>query len=100
MAGEKECLQPSSILFKDLHYLFLNSHVFRYREPFDTESIDTSIFHSQSCAIMPSDKMKALRFHGQKDIRLENIDVPKCGKGQVKVKSLYFYRESLTMTPA
>jgi len=49
---------------------------------------------------MPSDKMKALRFHGQKDIRLENIDVPKCGKGQVKVKSLYFYRESLTMTPA
>ncbi|KAI9875608.1 MAG: hypothetical protein M1830_008206 [Pleopsidium flavum] len=35
---------------------------------------------------MSSDKMKALRFHGQKDIRLEDIDVPKCGKGQVKVE--------------
>lgn len=29
--------------------------------------------------------MKAVRFHGQKDIRLENIEIPKCGKGQVKV---------------
>lgn len=29
--------------------------------------------------------MKAVRFHGQRDIRLEEIEVPKCGKGQVKV---------------
>lgn len=29
--------------------------------------------------------MKALRFHGQKDIRLEEVEIPKCGKGQVKV---------------
>lgn len=29
--------------------------------------------------------MKALRFHGQKDIRLEDVEVPKCGKGQVMV---------------
>ncbi|CAL8578637.1 hypothetical protein XPA_004403 [Xanthoria parietina] len=33
--------------------------------------------------------MKAVRFHGQKDIRLENIEIPKCGKGQVKVKPAY-----------
>ncbi len=31
--------------------------------------------------------MKALRFHGQKDIRLDEIDIPKCGKGQVKVNT-------------
>lgn len=30
--------------------------------------------------------MKALRFHGQKDIRLEQVEVPKCGKDQVKVR--------------
>lgn len=33
--------------------------------------------------------MKALRFHGQKDIRLEDIEIPSCGKGQVKVKPAY-----------
>ncbi|KAL8695876.1 MAG: hypothetical protein Q9224_003104 [Gallowayella concinna] len=33
--------------------------------------------------------MKALRFHGQKDLRLEKIEVPKCGSGQVKVKPAY-----------
>ncbi|KAL8731168.1 MAG: hypothetical protein Q9166_003575 [cf. Caloplaca sp. 2 TL-2023] len=33
--------------------------------------------------------MKAVRFHGQKDIRLEDVEVPKCGKGQVKVKPAY-----------
>lgn len=30
--------------------------------------------------------MKALRFHGQRDLRLEEIEIPKCGKGQVKVR--------------
>ncbi|KAL8702924.1 MAG: hypothetical protein Q9201_003904 [Fulgogasparrea decipioides] len=33
--------------------------------------------------------MKAVRFHGQKDIRLEQIEVPTCGKGQVMVKPAY-----------
>ncbi|KAL8806064.1 MAG: hypothetical protein Q9182_001596 [Xanthomendoza sp. 2 TL-2023] len=33
--------------------------------------------------------MKALRFHGQKDLRLEEIEEPKCGRGQVKVKPAY-----------
>ena len=32
--------------------------------------------------------MKAVRFHGQKDIRLDEVEVPKCGKGQVKVSDL------------
>ena len=32
--------------------------------------------------------MKAVRFHGQKDIRLDEVEVPKCGKGQVKVSGL------------
>lgn len=29
--------------------------------------------------------MKALRFHGQKDIRLDDVEIVKCGRGQVKV---------------
>lgn len=29
--------------------------------------------------------MKAVRFHGPKDIRVEQIEEPVCGKGQVKV---------------
>ncbi|KAI4131605.1 MAG: hypothetical protein LQ347_002898 [Umbilicaria vellea] len=33
--------------------------------------------------------MQALRFHGQKDIRLEEVDIPTCGKGQVKIKPAY-----------
>lgn len=32
-----------------------------------------------------SETMKALRFHGKKDLRLEQVPVPKCGPGQVKV---------------
>jgi len=30
--------------------------------------------------------MKAVRFHGKEDLRFEDIPVPKCGKGQIKVK--------------
>lgn len=29
--------------------------------------------------------MEAVRFHGPRDIRIETIDEPICGKGQVKV---------------
>ncbi|GAB7360463.1 hypothetical protein MBLNU230_g8415t1 [Neophaeotheca triangularis] len=30
--------------------------------------------------------MSALRFHGKEDLRLEQIEEPKCGKGQIKIK--------------
>jgi len=33
--------------------------------------------------------MRALRFHGQKDIRLDQIPIPICGIGQVKVKPAF-----------
>ena len=33
----------------------------------------------------PINMMQALRFHGQKDIRLDEVEIPQCGKGQVKV---------------
>lgn len=42
--------------------------------------------------------MKAVRFHGQKDIRLEEVEEPKCGRGQVKVRGKvpsYFDRHML-----
>ena len=29
--------------------------------------------------------MKAVRFHGQRDIRLEDVEIVQCGRGQVKV---------------
>jgi threonine dehydrogenase-like Zn-dependent dehydrogenase len=32
------------------------------------------------------DTMKALRFHGQRDLRFEDIPVPAVGKGQVKIR--------------
>ena len=31
--------------------------------------------------------MKAVRFYGQRDIRLDDVDVVQCGRGQVKVGS-------------
>ena len=31
--------------------------------------------------------MKAVRFHGQRDIRLDDVDNVQCGRGQVKVGS-------------
>lgn len=30
--------------------------------------------------------MKAVRFHGQKDLRYEDIPIPQTGKGQVKIR--------------
>lgn len=30
--------------------------------------------------------MKAVRFHGQKDIRIDEVEIPTCGKDQVKVR--------------
>lgn len=29
--------------------------------------------------------MKAVRFHGQRDIRLDDVEIVQCGRGQVKV---------------
>lgn len=31
-------------------------------------------------------QMKAVRFHGKEDIRLEEIPEPVCGKGQIKIR--------------
>ncbi|KAG8527782.1 uncharacterized protein KY384_007936 [Bacidia gigantensis] len=33
--------------------------------------------------------MKAVRFHGKEDIRIDEIPIPVCGKGQVKVKPAF-----------
>jgi threonine dehydrogenase-like Zn-dependent dehydrogenase len=33
--------------------------------------------------------MRAARFHGIGDIRIEQIEEPKCGDGQVKVKPAF-----------
>ncbi|KAI9810687.1 MAG: hypothetical protein M1827_006146 [Pycnora praestabilis] len=43
--------------------------------------------------------MKAVRFHGQRDIRLEDIEVPKCGKGQVKDEDLHEYLGGANIMP-
>ena len=36
-----------------------------------------------------ADTMKAVRFHGKEDIRIEQIPVPVCGPSQVKLKPSY-----------
>jgi len=33
--------------------------------------------------------MKAVRFHGQSDIRLDDVEIVQCGRGQVKVKPAF-----------
>ena len=40
--------------------------------------------------------MKAFRFHGKGDLRLEDIDEPKCGDDQVKVGSQAAYAKIST----
>ena len=32
--------------------------------------------------------MKTVRFHGQGDIRLDDVEITQCGRGQVKVGTL------------
>jgi threonine dehydrogenase-like Zn-dependent dehydrogenase len=34
--------------------------------------------------------MRAVRFHGRGDIRVDEIDEPVCGDGQVKVASISY----------
>ncbi|MCJ1486097.1 hypothetical protein MMC06_006273, partial [Schaereria dolodes] len=33
--------------------------------------------------------MKALRFYGKEDLRLEEVEIPKCGNGQVKIRPAF-----------
>jgi len=35
--------------------------------------------------------MRAVRFHGNRDIRLDEIEEPVCGEGQVKVCTSSFF---------
>ncbi|KAI9056156.1 hypothetical protein LZ554_001084 [Drepanopeziza brunnea f. sp. 'monogermtubi'] len=43
----------------------------------------------QAFAAGPADTMRALRFHGQRDIRLDRVPVPVCGRGQVKIRPAF-----------
>lgn len=45
-----------------------------------TESVDTP---------KPVPKMRSVRYHGPRDIRLDEIDEPECKKGQVKLSPAY-----------
>lgn len=35
--------------------------------------------------------MKAVRFHGQRDIRLDDVEIVQCGEGQVKVGAFLIF---------
>ena len=37
-------------------------------------------------ALTNGETMKAVRFHGQHDLRFEDLPIPRTGKGQVKIK--------------
>jgi hypothetical protein len=47
-------------------------------------TLDTSTVRA---TLKTTPSMEAVRFHGRNDIRVEIIDEPVCGKGQVKVSS-------------
>jgi len=42
--------------------------------------------HANRSAPTTSGTMKACRFHGKEDLRVEDVPEPTCGKGQVKVR--------------
>lgn len=41
-------------------------------------------------------KMRAVRYHGQRDLRLDEIDEPTCVPGRVKVFDDFLSREPMT----
>ena len=40
--------------------------------------------------------MKAVRFHGQRDIRLDDVEIMQCGRGQVKVGAFSIFESAKT----
>ena len=38
--------------------------------------------------------MKAVRFHGQRDIRLDDVEIVQCGRGQVKVSTFSMFESA------
>ncbi|KAH8433441.1 uncharacterized protein LDX57_011075 [Aspergillus melleus] len=52
--------------------------------------LNTELNHNTyRTALKATAPMKAVRFHGPGDIRIEEIEEPVCGKGQVKVRPAY-----------
>ena len=48
------------------------------------------VHYTNTCSQIVGDSMKALRFHASKDLRVEDVDVPKaCGPHQVLLKNSY-----------
>jgi hypothetical protein len=47
----------------------------------------TNAFVDETVQFAP--KMRAVRFHGPHDVRVDEIDEPVCGKGQVKMRPAY-----------
>lgn len=43
--------------------------------------------------------MKALRFHGQRDIRLDDVEIVKCGRDQVKVGAVPNFQVCQSLDP-
>lgn len=48
------------------------------------DSVDVDTYHA---TLKPPPKMKSVRYHGAGDIRVEDIEEPLCGKGQVKAST-------------
>ena len=53
------------------------------------DSVGTGTYHA---TLQTPPTMKSVRFHGPGDIRVEDIEEPLCGRGQVKVYLVPFWR--------
>lgn len=78
-------LTSSLLLFKE-----------RHQQPDDTPLRSTGAdYESNNCAssiVSPrslSKMMRAARYYGKEDIRIENIEKPTCGEGQVRVEPAF-----------
>ena len=43
--------------------------------------------------------MKSVRFHGPRDVRIDEVEEPICGKGQVKVRPTPILQGMILMNP-
>lgn len=45
--------------------------------------------HDKRNQIVNIDKMRAARYYGKEDLRVEEIEEPKCGPGQIKIRPAF-----------
>lgn len=63
--------------------------LYRMQNSITTDTVD--IVDTVRTTLKALPPMKSVRFHGACDIRVDEINEPVCGKGEVKVSATFFY---------